>query len=117
VRDDGKPAVTEFRVRERFRVHTLVDARLHTGRTHQIRVHLQSIGYPLVGDRRYGARGKLPQGATPELIAQLQGFPRQALHAWKLEFSHPVNGETVSFETHWPEDFDSLVAGLRVDAA
>jgi len=117
VRDDGKPALTRFRVRERFRVHTLVDARLYTGRTHQIRVHLQNIGYPLVGDRRYGARGKLPQGAAPELIAQLQGFPRQALHAWHLEFSHPVGGETVAFEAPWPEDFASLVAALRADAA
>jgi 23S rRNA pseudouridine1911/1915/1917 synthase len=117
VRDDGKTAFTEFRVRERFRAHTLVDAKLHTGRTHQIRVHLQSIGYPLVGDRRYGARGRLPQGSEPELITLVQNFSRQALHAWYLSFVHPFSDEELTFEAPWAADFDALVKGLRTDAA
>ena len=116
VRDDGKPAFTEFRVRERFRAHTLVDAKLHTGRTHQIRVHMQSIGYPLVGDRRYGARGRLPPGASTELIALVHGFGRQALHAGHLEFDHPITKEPMSFDAPWADDFVTLVEGLRDDA-
>jgi 23S rRNA pseudouridine1911/1915/1917 synthase len=116
VREDGKPAHTQFRVRERYRAHTLVDARLFTGRTHQIRVHMQSIGYPLVGDRRYGARGKVPSGASPELIALLHGFARQALHAESLEFEHPISGELMAFTADWPADLTSLVEALREDA-
>lgn len=116
IRDDGKPARTEFRVRERYRAHTLVDARLLTGRTHQIRVHMQSIGYPLLGDRRYGARGKVPSGASPELIELLHGFRRQALHADSLSFEHPITSQALSFSAPWPEDFAALVAALREDA-
>lgn len=116
IRDDGKSALTEFRVRERYRAHTLVDARLHTGRTHQIRVHLQSIGYPLVGDRRYGARGRLPQGSEAELITLVRNFSRQALHAWYLSFIHPISGEELTFEAPWAADFGALVEGLRADA-
>lgn len=116
VRDDGKPALTEVRVRERYRAHTLIEAKLHTGRTHQIRVHMQSIGYPLVGDRRYGARGKVPTGAEPELIERLHQFPRQALHAEALGFVHPVAGEWLDFQAPWPADFSDLVDALRDDA-
>lgn len=115
VREDGKPALTEVRVRERYRSHTLVDAKLHTGRTHQIRVHMSSIGYPLVGDRRYGARGKVPQGAAPQLIELIHSFPRQALHAWRLCFEHPVTLAEVDIEAPWPEDFAQLVEGLQSD--
>ena len=117
VREDGKPAVTQFRVRQRFRAHTLVDAHLQTGRTHQIRVHMQSMGYPLVGDRRYGARGKVPPGASPELITTLHEFPRQALHAWQLSFDHPVTREAMVFTAPWPTDFEQLVSALAADAA
>jgi 23S rRNA pseudouridine1911/1915/1917 synthase len=115
VRPDGKPARTSVRVRERFRVHTLVEAQLATGRTHQIRVHLASIGFPLVGDRRYGARGRVPPAASAELVDRLQSFPRQALHAWRLDFAHPVSNLPLSFTDPMPEDMTELVEALRQD--
>jgi 23S rRNA pseudouridine1911/1915/1917 synthase len=115
VREDGKPALTRVRVQERYRVHTLVEAQLATGRTHQIRVHLSSIGYPLVGDRRYGARGRLPPGAAPSLIELLRSFPRQALHAWTLGLTHPESGEWLEFSAPLPDDMAELVAALRAD--
>ena len=117
VRDDGKPAYTEFRVAARFRMHTLVRATLGTGRTHQIRVHLRHIGFPLVGDRRYGARGKVPPGAAAELVTSVQRFPRQALHAAALEFVHPVSGEACQFQSDLPQDMRALVNLLKDDAA
>ncbi|MCR9258673.1 MAG: 23S rRNA pseudouridine(1911/1915/1917) synthase RluD [Pseudomonadaceae bacterium] len=113
--EEGKPAQTKFRVLQRYRAHTLVHARLQTGRTHQIRVHMQSIGYPLVGDRRYGARGKLPPGCEPELIQLVQSFPRQALHAKRIAFAHPITEAEVVVEAPWPADFAGLVAGLQAD--
>src|SRR5439155_328802 len=82
----GKPAVTHYRVRERFRAHTLVECRLESGRTHQIRVHMAHVRHPLIGDQLYGSGLKLPKGATPELTAALREFKRQALHAQMLEF-------------------------------
>lgn len=115
VREDGKPALTRVRVQERFRVHTLVEAQLATGRTHQIRVHLSSVGYPLVGDRRYGARGRLPPGASAEFIEAIRAFPRQALHAWRLGLVHPTSGEDLTFTAPMPEDMERLVALLRED--
>ncbi len=115
VREDGKPAYTQFRVRERFRTHTLVQAKLGTGRTHQIRVHLQSIGYPLVGDRRYGARGRVPAGASAELLQALQQFPRQALHALQLTLQHPVTQQMLDFTAPLAADMQHLLAQLRKD--
>ncbi len=117
VRPDGKPALTRIRVMERYRVHSLVEASLETGRTHQIRVHLASIGFPLVGDRRYGARGRVPPGAAPELIHLLQHFPRQALHAWQLGLSHPVTGVPLHFDSPLPADLTQLIEALRQDAS
>ena len=116
VREDGRPALTKVRVMERYRAHTLIEAELATGRTHQIRVHLASIGYPLVGDRRYGARGRLPPGACAELIDLLQHFPRQALHAWQLELTHPATGERLHFDSPLPADLKALIEALRADA-
>ena len=94
VREDGRDAVTHYRLRERFRAHTALECRLETGRTHQIRVHMAHLKHPIVGDPLYGGPLKLPRGATPELIEALRGFKRQALHAETLEFAHPVSGET-----------------------
>jgi 23S rRNA pseudouridine1911/1915/1917 synthase len=115
--EDGKHAVTHYRLRERFRAHTLVQCNLETGRTHQIRVHLSHIGHPLVGDPLYGGGLKLPKRATPELIAALRSFRRQALHAERLAFEHPVTGESLSFEAPRPADMDALIAALRDDLA
>ena len=115
--EDGKHAVTHYRLRERFRGHALLQCNLETGRTHQIRVHLAHIGHPLVGDPLYGGGLKLPKRATPELTASLRGFRRQALHAERLSFVHPANGETLTFETPRPADMDALVVALRADLA
>ncbi len=117
VADDGRYALTRVRLAERFRRHARIEAELATGRTHQIRVHLSSVGHPLVGDTTYGSRGLLPRGAAPELIEQLRGFGRPALHAWQLELEHPVSGANLALEATLPEDFRTLVETLRQDAA
>lgn len=116
VREDGKEAVTHFRLRERFRAHTLLECRLETGRTHQIRVHMAHLKHPIVGDPLYGGPLKLPRGASEETIATLRGFRRQALHAETLEFAHPVSGEPVRCTAPVPADLRALVDALREDA-
>lgn len=115
VREDGREAVTHYRVRERFRTMTLVECRLETGRTHQIRVHMAHVKHPLVGDPQYGGLLKLPKGATPELVEALRGFRRQALHAEKLEFAHPRSGKSIAVEAERPADMEGLLAALRAD--
>src|SRR5439155_24246601 len=109
VRADGRPAVTRYRIARRFRAHTLVRVELETGRTHQIRVHLAHIGFPLVGDPLYGGRRRIPAGATGELVAALSGFKRQALHAARLKLEHPVTGREVEWEAPLPADMAGLV--------
>ena len=96
----GKPAVTHYRVREAFVAHTLLECDLETGRTHQIRVHLASIGHALEGDPVYAGRGE-------------KKLARQALHAWKLAFLHPRTGKLEQFEAPMPEDFRALLDSLR----
>ncbi|WPK12024.1 RluA family pseudouridine synthase [Lysinibacillus louembei] len=98
--DNGKHAVTHFQVIERFGDYTLVECRLETGRTHQIRVHMQYIGFPLVGDPKYGPKKTLDFGG-------------QVLHAGILGFIHPVTGEYLEFSTPLPEDFEQLLTELR----
>lgn len=115
VRADGRQAVTEVRVEERFRAHTFFQAVLETGRTHQIRVHLASIGHPLVGDRRYGARGRLPRAPHPQVLLAVRAFSRQALHAAQLAFDHPVTGERCAFASPLPRDMAELISALRED--
>jgi 23S rRNA pseudouridine1911/1915/1917 synthase len=115
--EDGKRAVTHYRLRERFRAHSLLQCQLETGRTHQIRVHMAHIGHPLVGDPLYGGGLKLPKGASEELTATLRGFRRQALHAEKLSFVHPVSGEELSFSAERPVDQRELIEALRTDLA
>jgi len=116
VREDGRDAVTHFRLRERFRAHTALECRLETGRTHQIRVHMAHLRHPIVGDPMYGGPLKLPKGASEALATTLRGFKRQALHAETLEFTHPSTGEPVRCSAPVPADLQALMAELRTDA-
>jgi len=116
VREDGKEAVTHYRLRERFRAHTALECRLETGRTHQIRVHMAHVRHPIIGDPLYGGALKLPKGASDELVAALRGFKRQALHAETLEFTHPITGEPVRNTAPVPEDMLHLMKVLREDS-
>jgi 23S rRNA pseudouridine1911/1915/1917 synthase len=112
----GKPAATEYRVLERFRAHTLLQLKLESGRTHQIRVHMAHIHYPIVGDPLYGGRLRIPAGASDALRDALRGFRRQALHACRLGLSHPKTGEWLEWEAPVPADIAGLIAALRTDA-
>ena len=112
VRADGRAAVTHFRIMRRWRSHTLVSVELETGRTHQIRVHLAHLGYPLVGDPVYGGRRRLPAGASPALLSELAGFTRQALHAGRLRLLHPTSGKALAFDAPVPADFTALLGAL-----
>ncbi|HET6603635.1 MAG TPA: 23S rRNA pseudouridine(1911/1915/1917) synthase RluD [Xanthomonadaceae bacterium] len=114
--ETGRPAVTHFRVRERYRGHTRVGVDLETGRTHQIRAHFAHLGHPLLGDRSYGGARRPPKGAGPALIDALRAFPRQALHAERLAFAHPVGGRECVVESSRPADLAELVRMLRADA-
>jgi len=116
IRADGRPAVTHYRVIERFRAHTLLSVKLDTGRTHQIRLHLSHLRYPIVGDPVYGGRFALPRGATAPLVDMLRGFKRQALHAAALAFDHPRTGKRLTLQSPVPSDFAQLLAVLRDDA-
>jgi 23S rRNA pseudouridine1911/1915/1917 synthase len=109
---DGKRAVTHYRTVERFDGAALVECRLETGRTHQIRVHLTDAGSPLLGDRMYG-RGRK---RAPDLAALSETIGRQALHAAVLAFDHPITGEPLRFETPPPADMQALLAALRANA-
>lgn len=115
VRHDGREAVTHYRVIQRYRAHTLVRVQLETGRTHQIRVHLAHIGYPIIGDPVYAGRRRLPAGCSPALTAALGAFPRQALHAAHLALSHPMTGRRLEWEAPLPEDMARLIAALEED--
>ncbi|MBY0511525.1 MAG: RluA family pseudouridine synthase [Rhodospirillaceae bacterium] len=114
LKQGGKPAETGYTVITSFGdMAAHVRCRLKTGRTHQIRVHMASIGHPLIGDSTYGSnRRRSLKGASPELAALLREFPRQALHAATLGFIHPVTGKKQRFAAPPPEDFMALLAGL-----
>ena len=112
----GREAITHYRVEERFRAHTLLRVKLETGRTHQIRVHMAYLKYPLVGDPVYGGRLRIPAGATPVLDAALRKFKRQALHAERLGFEHPLSGEHVAGQAPLPADMAALVDACREDS-
>ena len=117
VREGGRESVTHYRVIKRFRAHTHVRVQLETGRTHQIRVHLAHAGYPIVGDRVYGGRLTLPKGASEALRTALREFPRQALHAARLQLDHPVTGRPLECLAPLPDDMRQLLAVLAADAA
>ncbi|MBD3639477.1 MAG: 23S rRNA pseudouridine(1911/1915/1917) synthase RluD [Marinobacter sp.] len=109
----GKPAVTHYRLVERFAAHTHIRCKLESGRTHQIRVHMAHVKHPLVGDQLYGGRMRLPKGSTEELREVLSGFNRQALHARQLTLEHPETGEILTWEVPLPEDMVHLIEALR----
>jgi 23S rRNA pseudouridine1911/1915/1917 synthase len=111
----GKEAITHYRLQKRYRDHCHVRCFLETGRTHQIRVHMAHIRHPLVGDATYAGRPRLPKGASDELVNMLRSFPRQALHARKLELEHPISGDTMSWEVPLPDDMQALLAVLDAE--
>lgn len=115
VRETGKPAVTHYRVKQKFRAHTHLRLKLETGRTHQIRVHMSHIKHPLVGDIQYGGRPRLPKNASEEFINCLRGFNRQALHAIQLSLTHPKLDELMSWQVPLPDDFEFLLSALEKD--
>jgi 23S rRNA pseudouridine1911/1915/1917 synthase len=117
VQQNGKPAVTHFTVKERFAAFTYVNVKLETGRTHQIRVHFAHRRHALVGDQVYGGRLALPKGASEEMIQVLRHFKRQALHATRLAFIHPVSDEMIDLEISPPKDFMMLADTMRRDVA
>jgi 23S rRNA pseudouridine1911/1915/1917 synthase len=108
----ARSAVTEYFVVKRFSAMTLVEFRLHTGRTHQIRVQMASIGHPIVGDRTYGSMRATKSLADPRLRDKVRAMPRQALHAGVLGFIHPISGETMRFESRLPADIERLLEVL-----
>ncbi len=111
----GKLAITHFQVARKFPHHSLINVQLETGRTHQIRVHLAHIHYPLLGDPLYGGRQRIPAGITPALAGHIRAFKRQALHARALSFDHPASKQWCSFEAKIPDDFQQLLDVLSED--
>ncbi len=109
----GKPAVSHYRVLQRFNGICYVEVSLESGRTHQIRVHMAHIGFPLAGDRVYGRNLKLKRGVPVELVDAVRSFPRQALHAHRLSLVHPAGLQPATFEAPLPEDFLHLLAQLQ----
>lgn len=112
---DGKKAVTHYRVLERFRAYTHIRVQLETGRTHQIRVHMAHINFPLLGDPVYGGRFRIPPATNPTLIQNLKEFSRQALHARFLELLHPTTGKKIRWESPLPDDMVWMLSLLRQD--
>lgn len=111
----GKPATTHFRLKQRFRAHTLVDIELETGRTHQIRTHFCHIGYPIIGDKTYNKKIALEAKISPKLQQALREFPRQALHAYRLTLQHPKDKKNRCFNAPVPEDMQQLIEKLSND--
>ncbi len=115
VREDGKPASTHYRVLKRFREHSHIQLELESGRTHQIRVHMQYIRHPIIGDPVYGGRHKIPAQADEAFIEVLRSFNRQALHAFRLSLLHPVSGEPLTWQIPLPDDMVQLLEAMQQD--
>ncbi len=114
--DRGKPATTHYRILRKYPAHTYIQLRLETGRTHQIRVHLAHIRFPIVGDAVYGGRKRVPKNASRKLIETIQSFPRQALHAWSLGLKHPLSKQDLTWTVPLPDDIQNLLLVLDEDA-
>ena len=112
VPERGKTAITHYRIARRFKHFTHINVQLETGRTHQIRVHMEHIRHPLVGDVMYGGKNKFIAGTSKKLIKEVNLFNRQALHAQTLSFRHPDTAQIVSFEAPLPSDLSNLLALL-----
>jgi len=112
---NAKEAITHYRVERKFRNHTLIKVNLETGRTHQIRVHMAYIRYPILGDPVYAGRLRIPAGASDEVLSSIQNFKRQALHAKTLGFIHPETNEFVQWSVDMPADMQNMVAMLEDD--
>jgi 23S rRNA pseudouridine1911/1915/1917 synthase len=115
VRENGRPSVTRYRVLKRFRAYSHLHLELETGRTHQIRVHMQHLRHPIVGDQVYAGRSRIPPQADAEFIELLRNFGRQALHAWRLSLVHPVTDETMSWQADLPDDIQQLLSLMEKD--
>ena len=113
VTEAGKEAITNFKIKERMGGYTLLNVSLETGRTHQIRVHLAFINFPILGDSVYGGRKKFVAGTTEAEKKEILKFPRQALHAEKLEFIHPTSGKSVNYSAKTPKDLTQLIELLK----
>ncbi|MFA5959089.1 MAG: 23S rRNA pseudouridine(1911/1915/1917) synthase RluD [Tatlockia sp.] len=112
VRAEGRQAITFYTIEKQYQDFTLLDVELLTGRTHQIRVHMQSINHPVVGDPLYGGRMRFPPKANDTLRECISHFQRQALHAYKLSFTHPETEEVLTCEAPLPDDFHTLLTAL-----
>ncbi len=113
VTEKGKTAITHYRIARKFKHFTQINVQLETGRTHQIRVHMEYLRHPLVGDKMYGGRNKFISGTSKNLIRQISLFNRQALHAKSLSFRHPDNAQIVQFEAPLPSDLSNLLTLLE----
>ena len=116
VRSGGRQAITHYRIRQRLNGFTLLDVQLETGRTHQIRVHLMHLGYPVVGDPVYGGRACVPKGVHEQVRDMVRGFTHQALHAERLEVRHPTHGTSMQWQVEPPSDFKQLLQCLMEDS-
>jgi 23S rRNA pseudouridine1911/1915/1917 synthase len=116
VLEGGKPAVTHYRILAHFRDYSRIRVKLETGRTHQIRVHMTHVGFPLLGDPVYGGRLRIPPNSGEALREALRGFRRQALHAYRLQLQHPGDGEQRRFQAPLPEDYRHMLTVLAEDA-
>ena len=115
VSSQGRPAISHYRVVKKYRAHTLVQVKLESGRTHQIRVHMAHVHYPVVGDPVYGGRLRVPRDCSERLRNLLHDFKRQALHALKLALIHPVTGKRIQWVSSVPEDMSELMEALAKD--
>ncbi|MDC3125143.1 RluA family pseudouridine synthase [Gammaproteobacteria bacterium] len=117
VNQNGKEAITRFSILENLDGYSLLKVNLETGRTHQIRVHLSHIGFPIIGDPLYGSRNKFSRGSSEELKIIISNFKRQALHAEELQLNHPSSGELLSFKASMPSDMQTLLNQIKVNGS